>query len=516
MSSLHPIRWWPALAVVILAALRWVQIWFLRESDRQFKVRGTFQMLGVAAALLLIWLLFFSRLRARTKLLVLGTLAAAVGASALLVKVRGFTGDLIPILEWRWQSPAVVPSRKVVPVDDPAQAVRSGADFAQLLGPQRNGVLAEPALAPVWDKHPPQLLWRQPIGAGWAGFAVQGRLAVTLEQAAEREEIVCYDLLTGARRWAHGYPARFEESSAGIGPRSVPTISGERVYATGATGILTCLELATGREVWRCDLLKEHGAQVPNWGFSGSPLVTDGKVVVTPGGPNGHSVAAYEAATGKLLWHAGDDRAGYSSPVLETLAGQPQILVFSGSMVAGFDPPTGRQLWQRAIPTAAHVANPVPVSPTRVLVSCGYGIGTYLLDVERTETPPWTVNQVWKTPRLKSKFANFFRIEDSVYGLDDGRLVCLDLATGDLRWRGERYGHGQLLLVAGRLLVLAENGEVILVEITPKEAREVSRFAALTGKTWNPPALAGEYLLVRNDQEAACYRLPVAAPPPSR
>ena len=129
-------------------------------------------------------------------------------------------------------------------------------------------------------------------------------------------------------------------------------------------------------------------------------------------------------------------------------------------------------------------------------------------------TPPWTVTQIWKTPRLKSKFANFFRIEDSVYGLDDGRLVCLDLATGDLRWRGERYGHGQLLLVAGRLLVLAENGEVILVEITPTEAREVARFAALTGKTWNPPALAGEYLVVRNDREAACYRLPIMPPPP--
>lgn len=515
MTSLQPARWWPAVAVVFLAAVRWGQIWFFRESDRQFKVRGTFQMLGVAVALLLVWLLAFSRLRIRTRLLVLAALLAGAGAGALLVRVRGVTGDLIPILEWRWQSPAVAPSRHSSPVEDPGQPVRSGAGFAQLLGPQRNGILTEPALAPVWDRQPPQLLWRQPIGPGWAGFAVQGRFAVTLEQAAEREEIVCYDLLTGARRWAHGYAARFEESSAGLGPRSVPTISGGQVYATGATGILTCLDLASGREIWHRDLVAEHGAQVPNWGFSGSPLVADGKVVVTPGGPAGHSVAAYEASTGKLLWHAGDDRAGYSSPVLETLGGQPQILVFSGSMVAGYDLPTGRQLWQRAIPTAAHVANPVPVSPTQFLVSCGYGIGTYLLNVERAETPPWAVTQVWKTPRLKSKFANFFRIEDSIYGLDDGRLVCLELATGELRWRGERYGHGQLLLVAGRLLVLAENGEVMLLEITPKEAREISRFAALTGKTWNPPALAGEYLVVRNDREAACYRLPLL-PPPAR
>ena len=257
MSSPQPTRWWPALVVVVLAALRWGQIWFFRDSDRQFKVRGTFQMLGVAVVLLLVWLLFFSRLRVRTRLLVLGVLLAAVGASALLVRVRGFTGDLIPILEWRWASPKVAPSRHLAPVEGSAQVVRGGADFAQILGPQRNGVLAEPALAPVWDQQSPQLLWRQPIGAGWAGFAVQGRRAVTLEQAAECEEIVCYDLLTGARRWAHGYPARFEESSAGIGPRTVPTISGERVYATGATGILTCLDLAAADpKGWRGSILR--------------------------------------------------------------------------------------------------------------------------------------------------------------------------------------------------------------------------------------------------------------------
>ena len=518
MSRSVHVRWWPVVLIVLLSAGRWGQIWYLRDSDRQFKVQGTFQLLAVAVVLLLVWLLGFSRLRVRTRLLVLAAMLAGAGASAALLRLRGVTGDRIPIFEWRWRHPATAPFRSApdghqLPADDAGQPVAVRADFPQFLGPQRNGIIDGPALETDWSKHPPQLLWRQAIGAGWAGFAVQGRFAVTLEQRDEREEIVCYDLLTGARRWAHGYAARFSESSAGLGPRTVPAIADGQVFATGATGILTCLDLATGREVWHRDLMQEHGAQVPTWGFSGSPLVSEGKVIVTPGGADGHSVAAYEAATGQALWHGGDDRAGYSTPVLATLAGQPQVVVFSGSMVGGYDFQTGQPLWQHPIPTAAHVANPLPVSPSQLLVSCGYGIGTYLLGVEKADAQPWAVTQIWKTPRLKSKFANYFRIGECVYGLDDGRLVCLDLATGNLRWRGERYGHGQLLLVAGQLLVQAENGEVILLEITPDAARELARFAAVTGKTWNPPALAGEYLLVRNDGEAACYRLPLLAPP---
>ncbi len=146
-----------------------------------------------------------------------------------------------------------------------------------------------------------------------------------------------------------------------------------------------------------------------------------------------------------------------------------------------------------------------------MLVSCGNGIGTYQLSVQRIRGNQWSATQVWKTPRLKSKFANLIPIQGFVYGLDDGRMACLEIATGELRWKAERYGHGQLLLVSGLLLVMAENGEIALVDPSPESFRELARFPALSGKTWNPPALAGQYLLLRNDQEAACYRLPLAS-----
>jgi outer membrane protein assembly factor BamB len=144
----------------------------------------------------------------------------------------------------------------------------------------------------------------------------------------------------------------------------------------------------------------------------------------------------------------------------------------------------------------------------RVLVSVGYGKGTFLIGVGQDGTGRWTNGVVWKSIRLKSKFANFIAEGDTLYGLDDGALVALDMATGALRWKEKRYGHGQLLWVGGKLLVGAESGEVALVDVRPGGMQELGMFRALADKTWNPPALVGDLLLLRNDREAACFRLP--------
>jgi outer membrane protein assembly factor BamB len=156
------------------------------------------------------------------------------------------------------------------------------------------------------------------------------------------------------------------------------------------------------------------------------------------------------------------------------------------------------------------VALPVALGDDRVLVSSGYGVGSELLQLTREKTGIFTVNRLWKTNRLKAKFNNLVTRDGYVYGLDDGVLACLDLATGELKWKDGRYGHGQFILLRDVLLIAAENGEVVLLDPVPDERRELAKFQALDGKTWNPPALVGDLLLVRNDQEAACYRLPVA------
>jgi outer membrane protein assembly factor BamB len=193
-----------------------------------------------------------------------------------------------------------------------------------------------------------------------------------------------------------------------------------------------------------------------------------------------------------------------------TLLGRPQVVIFNQGTIAGHDPATGRVLWEQAFPSEQpNVAQPLPLPGDRLLVSAGYGIGSKVFALASTEDGASAASLVWESPRLKSKFANLVRHEGFVYGLDDGVLTCLDPSSGERRWKGGRYGHGQILLVAGLLLVQTEEGEVVLVEATPDAHRELTRFAALDGKTWNPPVLVGSRLLVRNDREAALYELPV-------
>jgi outer membrane protein assembly factor BamB len=235
----------------------------------------------------------------------------------------------------------------------------------------------------------------------------------------------------------------------------------------------------------------------------------DNFVVVSAGGKNGRSLIAYTKSTGEFAWGGGNDHSGYSSPCLATIAGVRQVLIFNAGGIAAHAADTGKLLWNYPWPKAhPHVAVPVSLPGDRVLVSSGYGTGSELLQVRREPNEGWSASRIWKSPRLKAKFTNVVYRDGYIYGLDDGILVCLDAANGEQKWKEGRYGHGQVILTDDLLLVLAENGEMILLEPVPDGPHELSRFPALNGKTWNPPALAGDHLVVRNDKEAACYRLP--------
>ena len=249
-SSDNRIRWWPAAIIDALAILALVFIWTRDAPSRQYLVLLTTIILIIYAALMLIWLLFFSRLRWRTRLVAFAVIVLMFASSATLFRLRGFDGDLIPIFEWRWTK------RGGESVEDSALATSEPAteewgpspnDYPQFLGPNRNPVLHGIKLARDWSAHPPRLLWRHPIGAGWSAFAVVGNFAITQEQRGKQEMVVCYGLKSGDIKWMHSDAARFEEIPTGVGPRATPTIVQNRVYTLGATGILNCLDLATGR-----------------------------------------------------------------------------------------------------------------------------------------------------------------------------------------------------------------------------------------------------------------------------
>jgi outer membrane protein assembly factor BamB len=525
-------RLWPAALVLLLGALAIARIWLFGDSIRQWRVVETIVTSIVVVILLIAWLAFASRLPRRTRFV---GVSLALGALALVpafFRMRGVTGDLRPIVEPRFGRAAALPepapreaAAVVAPAPAAAAAVESAMpaaassrdpalapalpEFPQFLGPTRNASLPGPRLARDWTKHPPRRLWRQPLGQGWSGFAIASGIAVTQEQRGEEERVVAYDAASGRPLWSHADRARYETVIAGVGPRATPTIHGRHVYAMGATGILNALDLGSGKRLWSRDVVKETDAVIPEWGRSCSPLVAHGRVVVIAGGSGGRRLVAYDALSGELAWAAGEGGASYSSPTLMTLAGRRQVAVLNGASVSGHDPATGAVLWEQPFPREQpNVAMPLLLDPDRLLVSAGYGVGSKAYRVSESEGALRATLE-WESPRLKSKFANLLLHEGSVYGLDDGVLTCLDPATGERRWKSGRHGHGQLLLVAGLLLVQTEEGELVLVDPSPEGLHELTRFQALDGKTWNPPALAGSQLLVRNDREAAAYELPL-------
>ena len=510
-----PVRWWPAILILALAIAAQIAIRLWPRISFQQRTMATGQVVVISTFLGLLWVLFLSRLRWAVRLGVFGGVVGAIALTAGLFRIRGVTGDLVPIFEWRWkQSEAqTLPTSQPSPAPAiPKLLVETTNDFPQFLGPLRNCSVVGPTLARDWKAQPPQKLWQQPVGAAWSGFAVLGNYAVTQEQRGEEEFVVCYDLLTGKVQWSHADTAHYNTTIAGEGPRATPTIQSNRVFTVGGTGILNCLDLETGARIWSKDIIKDNNAKVNGWGVSGSPLLLDQMVIVNPGGPDGRSLVAYQAATGDFVWGGGNAGADYSSPFLATLAGVRQILIFA-NRASAHDVVSGKVLWDYPWPGGhPHIAVPVILPDDRVLLSSGYGTGSELLQIKKADDGKWSATRIWKSIRLKAKFTNVIYRDGFIYGLDDGILVCLDAADGALKWKEGRYGHGQVILTGALLLVTDESGDMVLVEPVPQEHRELTRFTALHGKTWNPPALAGDLLVVRNDKEAACYRLPLVKP----
>lgn len=506
--------WLFPLAVLAVASGVIAILHFSERVESYYAAYSIPAVIVLALALLSVWFARFSPFspaaRRRTGVVLLVLLIVTIGAIKLTTRVDGvINGVGFPRLVWRWSPrsgdalPAIVPTH--APID---LSATTPADFPEFLGPARGNSVAGAGLSRDWSK-PPRLLWRRPVGAGWDSFAVVGHWAVTQEQRGDNETVVCYDLLTGQPQWAHERQhVRFEESQGGVGPRATPTIAGGRVYAMGATGILDCLDGATGDVVWSNNVLSQPGDENLSYGKSCSPLVTNGLVVVT-GGQTGPSLIAYRQSDGKRVWATGSYAPGYASPVVATLADVRQIITINASSVTGNDLADGQALWTYDWPgSLPKNVQPIAVGGDRLLISAGYGLGTTLLQIQASESR-LAAFPLWNSHRLKPKLTNNVVLNGYVYGMDDpGVLTCIEISSGKRMWRDGSYGFCQLLLADDLLLVEAESGEMVLVDPRPDALHELGRFNALQSRTWSGPALSGHHLLVRNDQEAACYELP--------
>jgi outer membrane protein assembly factor BamB len=352
-------------------------------------------------------------------------------------------------------------------------------------------------------------MWRRPVGPGWSSFAVRGNFFYTQEQRGNDEIVACYNLTTGEPVWRHRDPARFYESNAGAGPRATPTLSNGRVYTFGATGILNALNARDGSVIWSRNAASYTKTKVPMWGFASSPLVVGNTVIVATSGV----LAAYDAATGNPRWQGPADKGGYSSPQLATIDGVAQILLLNGEGVTSVSPADGKLLWKHEW-NGDGIVQPFVITGSDVLLGSGSGmaaVGLRRVAVTHSDAG-WSAEERWTSNGLKPYYNDFVVHKGHAFGFDGSILACVGIEDGKRKWKGGRYGNGQLALLADQdlLLVLSEEGELALVAAKPDQFTELARFKAIEGKTWNHPVLVGEILLARNGEEMAAFRLPLA------
>jgi outer membrane protein assembly factor BamB len=551
--------WVDRLGAIALMIAAMAAAWFLRHESM-----GPFWV--IAYALPVLCLAFVASAVASRRLpdgARRATMAAAIVIACgvwTLVRTEGINGDHVATFAWRWtktpeqqvvtqaaETPMAAPATPAAPVSEPAPSERgiegpapSGLGITRVdgpapselgstrvdgpapselgstrvegrvewpgfRGPNRDGVVRGVRIETDWSKSPPVELWRRPIGPGWSSFAVRGNFIYTQEQRAGDEVVACYSAATGRPVWIHADAVRFFESNGGAGPRATPTLSGDRVYAFGATGLLNALDAGTGAVVWSRNVTADNGSTVPTWGFSSSPVVIDDLVVVAAAG----QLLAYDLATGAPRW-SGPPGEGYSSPHLVTIDGVAQILLMSSAGTTGVAPADGKVLWKHAW-EGSPIVQPNVTADGHLLIVAHAGSGVRRLAVSR-KAAEWTAQERWTSLALKPYFNDFVVHNGHAYGFDARILASIDVQDGQRKWKGGRYGNGQLVLLPDQdlLLVLSEEGELALVSATPAQFTELARFKAIDGKTWNHPVLIGDLLLVRNAEEMAAFRLPRA------
>jgi len=526
------LHWFPIVWVGMLIAI--CAVLFSIDVDPGIKHTVVLASIALAALGIAGWGCFFSQFSLRGRLLVvlLPLLLVVSYSPAGPIKLI-LDGDL-GMVDWRWRWTAQPDEMLALPeaVGTIDQWEPTPNDYSRFLGSGYWAEVPGVELDTDWQAKPPKKLWQQEIGAGWSSFSIVGNYAVTQEQRGEQELVTCYEVLTGETVWTHEDRVRWDPTGGGAlghpGPRATPTIHESKVFAQGATGILNCLDARTGKLLWSHDTFKKHDALNVTWGKACSPLIVDDTVVASVGGSADQSLVAYRIDSGKVAWAAGKYQSSYASPVLTQLAGVRQIVTVDQGYVTAHDADQGEPLWEYAWPSdsgaAAAASQPIPLPGNHLFLSKGYGHGSALLKVSHDSRSGWQVAPAWKgvrqygeKPVMKTKMSNVVVHQGYVYGLDEENLQCIELATGKKEWkkrRSPKIGYGQIMLVGDTLLIISEQGELILVEATHQKYRELASLRVFDESqiTWNNPAFAPPYLLIRNAEEAACYELPLVAP----
>ncbi len=402
------------------------------------------------------------------------------------------------------------------------QTALDAAPWPQYRGPDQTSTSKEKVNL-AWRAAKPKVVWKIPTLNGFSSFAVaDGRVFTQLnrEQKGEQREIcVALDAATGKELWAFdmclgkysGGNAGTKDNNGGDGPRSTPTVSDGMVYLYSPPMVLSCLDAASGKLLWSKDVEKEHEGRNITWNSAAS-VVVDGDLLFVPGGGAGQSMLAFEKKTGKLAWKSQDEKMTHSTPVAATLHGVRQIIFFMQSGLVSLAADDGRALWKFAFPFKVSTAISPVVAGDVVYCSAAYGVGSAACKIRKqgdqfTATEIWRivgdkdVANHWSTPVYKDGYL-YGMFGFKKFGV--GPLKCVELATGKVKWEQPDFGQGNVILVNDKLLALTDDGQLVVVEATPRAYKELGRIKAVAGKCWTTPALSDGRLYVRSTKEGVC------------
>jgi outer membrane protein assembly factor BamB len=442
----------------------------------------------------------------------------AIG-SMLLFRADGVNSSFWPVLSMRWTTSSEAKyieslSNEPKPTALPKRGtlVAGNSDWLGFRGAGRDGVVIGPELPEDIRQIGFKPIWSQRIGPGRGSIAAIGNYLYTIEQRDDQEAVVCLDAQTGKTIWVHAYDARFYESVAGAGPRSTPTIAGDRVITAGATGLIRCLDAASGELLWSADLAADTNARIKEWAFSTSGLVVGKQVIFLGGGADdaqttSYNAIAYDLANGKVNWKAEKGFDTYASPQLANIDGVDQILASTGGGIASYDPQRGELLWQYELQLSnLPMLQPRSVGTTQVLFP-GAPNGTEMLEVTRDDKGQWQTDVVWES-RLTPNFSDVVIHDNHIYSLHKNQFKCVRLSDGEDQWTTRGFDSGQILLLPkqGRIVIIHEKiAKISLVKCNPERFELLGEYQGIEGITWNHPIMHQGVLYARNGEYIAAF-----------
>ena len=366
-------------------------------------------------------------------------------------------------------------------------------DWPHWRGPNRDGISKESGWLANWPAAGPKKLWEGSVGVGYSSFSVSNGRLYTMGNVAENDVVSCFDAETGKLQWKHEYPCSSKDPNGYHGTRCTPTVDGGLVYTISRQGHFFCLDAATGKLKWSKDFKGDFGSEPPRWGFAGSPLIEKDWVLTEVSGKA--SVVAFNKLTGKVIWQAGTDSAGYGSLIAFDLGGERCFLQFSADHLICRRMKDGSELWRFPWKTSYGVNASTPIiQGDAIFLSTGYGFGCARLKASSTG-----VQEVWRNKNMRNHANSCVLVDGFLYGYDESELKCLDWQTGEVKWGTKAYGKGSLITADGKLILYGQSGKLGLAEATPAAFKELCSFQALTGKdTWASPVLANGRLYVRS------------------